>query len=272
MTEQILSADILSTDSAIRELKKVDHLVTTDREAINAAEVALVPEGYRIEDLEEFHDRPRRIRQRPQLQSMESLLEYISKHRNDNSVIFFDEDRMLARFVADYHDMQAGEPAWCDHTAAYQAKLDERWEAWTQHDMKPMNQIELAMFIERRVKDFAQPTGTEMLELATTFQLKKKVTYSKGVNLANGDIEFTYNSTDQGNGTVHVPAEFTLGVPVFKNSDFYQVQAKFRYRLKDEQVIFQYELMNLEDIKRDAVEGMLEKLRESGLTVYLGSL
>lgn len=270
MTE--LKSQVPDSADAIRELKKVDHLVTTSRKAINAAETALVPEGYEVVDLEKFHDRPRRIVQNPNLQSMESLLEYISKHRNDHSVIFFDEDRMQAKFIANYHNMAANEPAWCDHTASYQAKLDERWAAWTKQDMNPMDQIELAMFIERRVKDFDQPTGTEMLELATSFQLKKKVTYSKGVNLGNGDIQFTYNSTDQGSGTVTVPEEFTLGVPVFKNSDFYKVQAKFRYRLKDEQVIFQYELMNLEDIKRDAVDGMLEKLRESGLTVYLGSL
>ncbi len=261
--------------TAIQELKKVDQFVMADSNQVGENEAALIPEGYTMADLEKFHDQPRRIRQQVKLQSMESLLDYVERNKLENSVIFFDEDQMKARFVADYHSRSIDGiplPDWSQHQALYQAKLDERWEKWVASDMKPMDQLELAFFIERQVKDFKQPTGTEMLELATTFQLKKKVTYSKGVNLANGDIEFTYNSGDQGNGTVQVPSEFSLAVPVFKNSDFYEVNAKFRYRLKEDQVIFQYELMNLDDIRRDAVDGMLEKLRKSGLTVYLGDI
>ena len=269
------------TKDAIRELRKVDHLVTTDQPTLDRAAAALVPEDYRVESLERFHTRPFRIRQCVTLQSIESFIDYVRVHHNDYSVIFFDEDKMLAEFVADYHDTRPSPqaPDWCSHRAVYQAVYDERWVKWLKSDNEYMTQIELAHFIEQRVKDFVvpkdhptAPSGTDMLTLATDFVAKKDVVYSKGVNLANGDIQFQYSSKDH-KGTMEVPSEFFVGIPLFKNNQPYVINARFRYRLVEDQLRFRFELMHLEDIRRFAVDAMLDELRKlSSLRVFLGSI
>lgn len=236
--------------------------------------LAVMPTGYGLKSLEEFEAVPRRLKQVAQLQSLDSFLKYTEAHKEPASVIFFDEKALLARLFVDYH-IANDDPRWKDHTAVYQAELDDRWVAWTAKSGQPMNQIELASFVERHVKDFADPSGAEMLTIATNFQVNRKVTYGNAVNLSTGEVQFEYSNSSGAKGTMTVPDTFKLGIPVFKNGDHYEVEAKLRYRLHDENLVLQYELVNADDIMRDAVsgaDGILEKLGASKLPVYLGKL
>lgn len=259
---------------AVQEIKKIDSVIPVLEAHVNTESgVVMVPEGYQLKDLEQFADTPRRIKQKPQLQSLDSFLAYVEAHKTPSSVIFFDEDNKRAEFISDYHDLASDitAPQHCDHRAVYVAKLDERWVRWTRADQDKFGQEELAVFIERQIKDFIDPDGSTMLTLAENFQVKKNVSYGKAVNLANGDIQFAYTSED-GAGTVEVPREFTVGIPMFKNGEAYSIKAKFRYRLREANIIFSFELMHLDDIEQDAVNSICTKLGESGLPVYLGTL
>ncbi|MCH8530327.1 MAG: YfdQ family protein [Saccharospirillum sp.] len=236
--------------------------------------IAVVPEQYKLESIERFQQSPYRLKQQAVLQSLESFLKYTEAHKEESSVIFFDEKELIARLIVDYHERN-DLPSWCDHKAIYAAELDERWVEWRRKSNERMNQIELAQFIERHVKDFKDPTGAEMLTMATNFQVNRKVTYGNAVNLSTGEVQFEYSNASGGKGTMTVPDTFKLAIPVFKNGDHYEVEAKLRYRLHDENLVLMYELINDDDIMRDAVsgeEGMIVKLEASGLPVYLGKL
>ena len=238
------------------------------------APVAIVPEGFNIQSLEKHMAQPYRVAQRAELQSLDSFLKYCDAHKEPHSVIFFDEKALCAQLFVDYHKSNSA-PSWKDHRALYSAELDDRWVEWRRNSSAKMNQIELAQFIERHVKDFKEPTGAEMLTMATNFQVNRKVTYGNAVNLSTGEVQFEYSNANGGKGTMTVPETFKLAIPVFKNGDHYEVEAKLRYRLHDEQLVLMYELINDDDILRDAVsgeEGMIVKLEASGLPVYLGKL
>lgn len=261
-----MEADLIET---LRKVYPKVEIVTHDAEAL-----AIVPEGYCLQDLEQFEAFPRRVKQCARLQSLDSFLAYCEAHKEATSVIFFDEKELQAELFVDYH-INNSDPRWKDHRAVYSAELDDRWKDWNKFSGEGMNQIQLAQFIERHVKDFAQPTGAEMLTMATNFQVNRKVTYGNAVNLSTGEVQFEYSNASGGKGHMTVPDTFKLGIPVFKNGDHYEVEAKLRYRLHDENLVLMYELVNADDILRDAVsgeEGMLAKLEASKLPVYLGKL
>lgn len=258
----------------IEVLERIYPKVRFDSPEDGEAPVAIVPEGYGIQSLEKYMANPYRVAQKAELQSLDSFLKYCEAHKEPHSVIFFDEKALRAELFVDYH-LSNSEPQWKDHRAVYNAELDDRWVDWRRHSQSKMNQIELAQFIERHVKDFKDPTGAEMLTMATNFQVNRKVTYGNAVNLNTGEVQFEYSNASGGKGTMTVPDTFKLAIPVFKNGDHYEVEAKLRYRLHDESLVLMYELINDEDIMRDAVsgeEGMIVKLEASGLPVYLGKL
>lgn len=240
----------------------------------NGGTIAVVPEGFELKSLEQFESSPYRVKECASLQSLDSFLKYCEAHKEPQSVIFFDEKALQAVVFIDYHNGN-DLPRWKDHKAIYSAELDDRWKEWNRFSSEGMSQIELAQFIERHVKDFTSPSGAEMLTMANNFQVNRKVTYGNAINLSTGEVEFEYSNTAGGKGKMTVPDHFQLGIPVFKNGDHYAVEAKLRYRLHDEKLVLMYELVNADDILRDAVsgeEGMLSKLEASGLPVYLGKL
>lgn len=258
--------------SALETIKEI--YPSVEFQEHNGNTIAIVPEGFKLESLEEFEASPYRVKQTARLQSLESFLKYCEAHKEPQSVIFFDEKFLQAVLFVDYHNGN-DLPRWKDHRAEYFAEQDDRWVEWVKNSSKAMSQIELAQFIERHVKDFAEPSGAEMLTMATNFQVNRKVTYGNAVNLSTGEVQFEYSNASGGKGTMTVPDTFKIGIPVFKNGDHYEVIAKLRYRLHDENLVLMYELVNDDDILRDAVsgeEGMLAKLEKSGLPVYLGKL
>ena len=84
---------------------------------------AVVPEGYKLHDLEAFGLQPRRIRQKIPLRSLESFTEYVARFKNDDATtIFADQDNTRLTCVLDYHPNPA-EADWCDHVATYNCPL-----------------------------------------------------------------------------------------------------------------------------------------------------
>ena len=240
----------------------------------------VVPEGYRIESLENYLLRPVRVRQGLELHDTESFIAYVKEYKRKNEThLFFDVEHERFAAVIDYHtgaNVEVERASWCDHIAVYKPRNSEEWKVWAGQNARQMEQVEFARFIEANLPDIVEPAGAVMLELALTFEAKKEVEYSSGVRLQNGQIQFTYNEVVRGQaqkGTIETPDTFVLGIPIHENGPAYRIPVRFRWRLKDGRAAFWYEIVRPRRFVIDALREMRETVAsDTGLAVLSGAI
>lgn len=233
---------------------------------------AVVPKGAALESLEDYLERPARARGQITAQSAETFSDYINRFKMDATVIFACQDAFVLTGVIDWHT--PGSAAFCEHRVSYSCPRSLEWETWRGAHGKRMSQSDFAQFIEDNVVDVRAPTGADILEVSRNLQAKKKVEFSSALRLSDGSQQFTYAEIIDGTtskGSIKVPEEFTLGIPVFLNGPLYEVRARLRYRIEGGNLQLWYELYRPEHIERDAFKAVCDDVNTAtGITIWLG--
>lgn len=229
-------------------------------EALGDAAV-LVPPGYKVEDLERYHDAPRRHRAKVTVDTVDSFERYLARFHGAPLAVFADPKGGTFRAVLDYHT--APVPGWGEHTCTLQLTMTPEWVAWMKKDGVRMGQVDFAEFIETNIKDVATPAGAELLQHVSDMQALREVQFASKVNLDRGDLTFTFKSETKGNGQVHLPERFTLGLAPFLGMSPFAVEARLRYRVDDEGgLTLWYQLLDADRVLDAAAEEALQKVRE----------
>mgnify|MGYP001593425277 CR=1 FL=1 len=239
---------------------------------VNAA--AIIPAGYKIEDLEKYQETPKRIREKFAARTLGSFLEYFKQHRNEASVIMADDKTTAFSAIFDYHTKYA--PAWCDHKATYTCPNTVEWSAWIEKDRRRMDQTTFAAFIEENLLSIVEPDSATFLEISRSLEAKKSVDFNSSVRLDNGAVEFKYEETIAGTaskGAIQIPAVFYIGVAPFKGGPTYKVEARLRYRLDASKLSMWYELVRPHAVLDDAFADVVAKIeRATEIKVLIGSV
>lgn len=240
------------------------HAASLETKVINEVPHLVVPNEYTLHNLEKLLPAPTRIRQSVPLGDAISFITYWQKFATDRSVIFASEAHRNFKAIFDYH-LDDDAPGWGDHTAALTLTNSDEWKRWTSKNGQPMKQRDFAEFIEDNIKDVVEPTGAELLEVAKTLTVNKKLNFRSSQELSNGQVQLTYNEEMKGEagatGQLTIPTSITIGLRVFKGLDAYSVKARFRYRISDEGVLtFSYHLDNVDKILEDAFDSVMKQI------------
>lgn len=262
---------ILSEDEKANAVSAIANLTASALGAQFAGEpckhpFAVVPVGYKVEDLERFLPAPVRIRERLVLTTAMSFIDYWQRYSTDASVLFADFKSRSFKAVFDYH--QSDSPANCEHVAFLKLEHSDEWLRWERNNRKPMSQVEFANLIEDNILDVRAPAGAELLEVAKTLQAQKKVEFRSGTDLQNGAAQLTYNEVIDGQagakGQLTIPTQIKLGLRIFRGCEAYEVSARLRYRIEDNgRLFFTYLIDNYERLLEDAFE-QIKKQVETG--------
>lgn len=111
--------------------------------------------------IDEWRLRPERRTGTALLHDLDSLIDHVERHKDDNSVLFADllaEPPSLTA-ILDYNDAgPANELArWGTHRAHYAFPLSEEWRAWNGQNREAMTQGDFAAFLEDRLADVVAP-------------------------------------------------------------------------------------------------------------------
>lgn len=255
MSEQLATA--LRTALAV-------HAASLEAKEIEGVPHLIVPPGHEVKNLEALLPAPIRIRAHPKLADAVSFVDYWQKFATDRSVIFANEEGRNFTAIFDYHASDK-QPDWCDHKASLTLTHSDEWKRWIGKNGQQMRQRDFAEFIEDNIKDVVEPTGAELLEVAKTLTVNKKLNFRSSQELSNGQVQLTYNEEIKGEagatGQLTIPTSITIGLRVFKGLDAYSVKARFRYRISDEGVLtFSYHLDNVEKIVEDAFDTVMKQI------------
>ncbi len=153
------------------------------------------------------------------------------------TTIFANPQTAALKAIIDYHDIL---PDYCHHAIEFAVPRSEQWNRWSSIDGKAMAQIAFAEFIEENTADIVEPAAATFLDLVTGLQAKKAVSFESGVRLQDGSnqLVFAESIEAKGRGTMTIPSEFAIGVPVFLNGEAYKVKCLLRYRIHEGALTF----------------------------------
>lgn len=270
----------------------LNNSVSTEAEAISAiAQQAANPtpieigkvftvadhNGVRIIDTDPYLDRPRRKTGELVVRDAESFIGYLDKHGNG----FETEIRAYQRGNKIVATIDAGtveEAGWGEHRIQLTLEQSPEFRKWVDYSGKLFPQNEFAEWIEENAADIVKPAAAEMLEIVSSLQVARAADFESAVRLSDGNVQFGYRETTNAKagttGQLTIPTEFSLGIRPYLGGHPYQVQAKFRYRLRGSELLLGYKLERVDDILLNAFDGVALVIREHAAAnefLYLNS-
>jgi uncharacterized protein YfdQ (DUF2303 family) len=259
----------LDTDNLIETLLASVATYIPAHEVEPEDDFAVVPNGYKLKDLEDYHDAPRRVVQTFEAETLDGFLDYFNRYATGNSTIFALEADLRIEAVLDYHD-EDGAPGWRDHRIVYELPPSEDWKAFAAKDGSKMPQRQFADFLEEHEPLFFEPDAATMLEVARNFRAKKDVSFASKIDERSGDILFNYQTKTKSKGQLKAPRTFTLALQPFRGSSKYEVEAKLRHRVDDEGgLTLWYDLVRPESVVKDAFDKVLHEIGRGTRTGHI---
>lgn len=261
-------------------VKQVSALAISANAKETTIPYAVIPEGYEIASLEEFVIDENQIKQTVQVNSVSSFIAYISRFKNDRSVIFANVDKTVFQGSLDYH-LDPATPDKLTHTVYYSCPKSKEWLAFTNANKTAMDQLEFAVFIEQNINciapvsdDYPGPSGSELLEMVLAFEETRKSEFKAVQRLSDGTFQVSYSDEKQGSKNTQIPQKISLALSPFHNGKVYQVDARIRYRLRDGSLKLWYELIDPEKVVEDAFNTIMVDLEAQlpDVPVYEGSI
>lgn len=166
-----------------------------------------------------------------------------------------------------------------EYGALYVPAKTQSFKDWLEVNCTKMDQAEFALFIERHIDDIhpaeGMPSATDILTFCSTVEDAKRVEFKKSVSLQDGRVELIYaEKTDEAREQkLALFREFSLALRPFLDRDqAYAITASLRFRIKDGQIVFWYELKGIEALMEKLRADIKTDLEATGLPVYLADI
>ena len=244
----------------------------------DARPYAVVPDGYRIETLPRAHT-PSRPRADVKLRDAASFIRFFMDHASDQSRIYaaLDPARFLAVFddfyVNDDDELTLDHQAnWREFRASFDVPPSREWQLWNAASRKQMGQLAFAEFLQDNLPDVIQPDGADLLQLALNFEASQAGTFVATQRLQDGSHNLQWRADNNASGSVKLPEQIVLSIPVFENEAPREIHARLRYRVKEGALAIWFELIRPHKVLEEAFRATWARIaEETGAVILLGS-
>jgi uncharacterized protein YfdQ (DUF2303 family) len=245
-------------------------------------------------EIERFRIVPERKKGTAQVQTLESFIELVNRHKTGHSAIFSNLDwaKPLFSAVIDYHENKpAGGADWLNHRIVYQFPLSEEWKAWSGQNGKTMSQGDFAAFIEDHIAELASPTEAEKIELERRFQTtiatpNELMILSRGLQVfvaaqvkntttlqsGEGEVVFVEEHQNAQGEKIKVPGLFLLNISPFFQGEEVRLPVRLRYRAGGGKLTWFYQVWRADLLITERLQNDAALVaEETGLPVYAGT-
>lgn len=233
--------------------------------ALHGASYVALPDGWALHEPPR-EDMPAHTQALVELRDTASFVRYVNDHKADRSRIYatLEPARFLAvlddfhtsEATADADDQIAAQADWREFRVQFTVPPSREWTLWTGKDRKPMTQLDFARHIEDNLPDVVEPDGAALLEMALRFEASSAGSFVATQRMQDGSHDLQWRADNNASGSVRLPAEIALSIPVFENESPSMQHARLRYRVKEGVLSLWYELIRphktLEAAFRDA--------------------
>lgn len=221
---------------------------------------AVIPDGYTLESLEDYQDRPTRITTDHKFLSAKSFAIYLTRFATESMMLTASSDKAQMYAVIDYHecDMNARHGT---HRAKYTARQTDKIKAWLSMCSKPLGQIEFGLFLEERAVDVICPEAAAIMEMVMQFEATKSVQFKSSSRLSDGSRQFTYVEENQTRGGLTLPDKIIIRAPIYQGMEPQDIKFLLRYRINDGTLKFIIEMHDKDEVLSEAFERCVDAVQ-----------
>ena len=226
------------------------------------------------EQFSAYRTGPERRKGRGVVTTLESFVELVNRHKDDDSVIFartaWPEPKLTA--VIDYHRKDK-DPRFGEHRIEYSFPLTDEFKTWINSNGKLVDQAAFAEFLEDHAAELAAPTPEEADHYKTLFKervaqpielidLSKSLEVFVGAKIKqasrvmSGERTIVFEQTHMNavGEPVDIPGIFMISLPAFVDGDAVRIPARLRYRAGTDGIKWTYQLYRWEYWLRTQVQ------------------
>lgn len=246
------------TEKHLGEARRVDE---------NSAPYTVIPNGYQLQRLPFEQEAPLRIEEKPHFATVESFAQYVGLFKNEGTQLF--AKRAAGEVYADFEYHQPDAPSWNKHRAVLPVKYSDEFDQWLRACQRRLNQEELATLLDERIDDIRDPKPGEVITAVQNFQLRRTANFKAAVDMNTGRTQFAFEEKDEakGGGTVVVPHELLLGLPIYEGGQAWEVRVRVRYGIQDSEsgkkLHFVLSILKLSAHLKQAFEAELKRAEEA---------
>jgi uncharacterized protein YfdQ (DUF2303 family) len=258
-----------------QEIKEFAALVTATLEPVRVQEEAapfvLVPSGYQIQSVENTLQHPCRPRGTVTLFTVTDFIEVVRQQMTERTRIYVDPASMQVTAV-----LNAG--SWGDDRIVLKRRHSRHFTLLQGAIQRAKSQKGLIEFFEDFSYLVKHPEAAKLIEVARAFRATQNVRVVSDLNMANGDVEFTYvktteAGTNSAKGKFLMPEEIIFGLPVYEGDKEESIGVRIRYAINEGGALsFSLDFRLLHIIEERLASELLTYLESQiGRTVYFGT-
>ena len=252
----------MEIEKLARELAQ-ERIATLD---VNGIPVAVIPEGYQVHDLERFCDGPVRIKRKLTTAFSDSFVRYVSIFQKTDTRMYGSLSGKLSAVIDD-HDA-SGDAAWNDHIIDLVLRHSDEFRIWSAlANNAPCSQTAFLDVLRDRRGDVVSMQGADLLSLIQNFRATKNASFRSMRNIDNGDVAFEYSQETRGAGTLQVPEEIKLMIPIFEGEPPEDVVLRLRFEIEEGVLKFFITIAQRELLVKNAVKAAFDRVEKSLSTV-----
>ena len=279
-----MSDHIINRESGHRELAQYAYDKGQESTAIKmacaardiySAQIALIPSGLTVLNLKDILPAtPERKEADLTLRSVQSFCEYLNEQKTPATRIFANLDKPPYTFKAiiDWHETAGGVAGWRHHACTLTLNTSEEFFTWKKADGTMLTQTAFAEFLKDNRLDIVEPNGVEILNLVMGLEANQenRVTGRLATNHGSRISFETETRTSSGGVAVVIPEKITVALPFFVGTPPEQVEADFKFRLKDGQITFGYRLLGIDRMIRASALACANQIRtETQVPIFI---
>lgn len=213
-------------DAAIDAARLVTPLVEFD----HGIRRLFVPEGYRLEAVDDPHALPPVAKATVEVDDRESLVRYVNRYSGDGSILIADIDAGLVMAELDWHTA-ARDPGHARHRAVLRLRDSEEFRRWDAVAGTMLLQEEFAAFLEENAVDVVDPEPGVLIEISRDLEATQGVTFKSSTRLESGDRAFAYETETRTKGEIVIPREFSVEIPLYQGEAPVSIRCAFRFKV-----------------------------------------
>ncbi|KAB2806961.1 DUF2303 family protein [Pimelobacter simplex] len=199
-----------------------------------------------------------------------SFVEYVEKHQLSGTEVWADLSRRSLVAVINAGDesdsaSDEGVAGHGDHRVVLELLHSDEWKTWTNRDKEWLDQATFAEHLEDHAINVVYPDAATMLEIAASLQATRTADIKAGVRLDNGQVQLRYEETETATagqtGELEIPTIFVVALAPYVGAEPVEVEARFRYRLRQGNLLLSYALLNPADIARSVFTAIVDDVR-----------
>jgi uncharacterized protein YfdQ (DUF2303 family) len=250
-------------DISLKDIRELVEQGNSENRIDNGVPFLVIPEGYRLMDVENTLQYPVRKKGNPQFTRSGSFTDYVNEQKLLESRIYVTSATQLVA-VLDHHqpDDDKSSPGWGQHRATLNLTKSPEWLTWTKANNTRMMQREFAQFVEDNADEVARPSSNELLDLIRTIKASSNCVCTGQVDEKAGNEQrafFIETKTTAGvKGELELPSEITLALSVYGGEKPAPIQARLRFDApQGGKIVLWYELVRVQRFEQKSLEEII---------------